>query len=301
MGNAVCKSKVQKHDTNVEVENRGLDLDEHEGNIHMLITGIDYACDSQSWAGPPPSGHGPLDTRFAFDMMVNLSKESGVVDQGGSVKTMWNEECTKEGICAGIAEVVSKCEEGDFFIFYYTGHGDRLPQDDANEAEEQDNCLCTVDAYGNTDDAAMQLRSQAWLRDDALAAAILDNVQDGVKVLVLADCCHSGSLCDFGPGSRWEQQDVQAISISGCQDTETSAGTGQGGMFSRALSKSIEELCQEEVSFATIYNHIQENYLENKNTGHTQNITISTSGVEADEWKWPLNPDNYMCPFEDEK
>jgi len=298
---ARCWANSLRHETNEQVEDREIDLPAHEGKIHMLITGIDYACDSQSWAGPPPAGHGPLDTKFAWDMMVDLAKLSGVEANGGSVTTMWNEECTKEGICAKIAEVVAQCEDGDYFIFYYTGHGDRLPQDDAGEAEEMDNCLCTVDAYGNTDDPDMQLRSQVWLRDDDLADAILNNVAPGVQVVVLADCCHSGSLCDFGPGSRWEQQDVTAISVSGCQDTETSAGSGKGGMFSRALSKSIEELDGDQISFASLYNYIQQNYLENKNTGHTQNITISTSGVEADEWIWPLTPDKYVCPFEDEK
>ena len=32
-----------------------------------------YSCDHQSWAGPPPRGHGPLDTSYAFNMMVDLA------------------------------------------------------------------------------------------------------------------------------------------------------------------------------------------------------------------------------------
>lgn len=303
----ICSGKpCKRNETDVPLDNRELDdVIEHDGEVYMLISGIDYACDNQSWAGPPPAGHGPLDTKFAWNMMVELAKQCNVPEE--NIKLMWNEQCTKDGICDGIAEVASKCAEGDTFIFYYTGHGDCLPQDDAEEAEAMDNCLCTVGPNGCTDNVQMRgpgSREEVWLRDDDLAAAIVNNIEDGVKVVVIADCCHSGSLCDFGPGSVWDEHEVQAISMSGCADTETSAGTGHGGMFSRALSKSIEDMLHDGSSFtvAHIYNHVLENYLENKSTGHTQHITVSNSHCEVDEMQWPLIPaEGYVSPFLDEK
>merc|ERR1719433_2140188 len=132
------------------------------GRVHMVISGIDYSCDKQSWAGPPPHGNGPLDTKYAFEMMKDLAWKSGA-----QYMTLWNEECTKERICQAIAEVAAKCGPNDTFIFYYTGHGDRLPRRDGSQIDGGfDESLCLVDANGNTDDPSMQYRNQVWLRDD---------------------------------------------------------------------------------------------------------------------------------------
>lgn len=299
----VCSSKpCKRNETNMPIAVRELDEVVEPGEVYMLISGIDYACDNQSWAGPPPAGHGPLDTKYAWNMMVDLAKQCNVPEE--NIKLMWNEQCTKDGICEGIAEIASNCNDGDTFIFYYTGH---CAMKQALESEVMENCLCTVGPNGCTDNVGMRgpgSREEVWLRDDDLATAIVENVQDGVKVFVIADICHTGSLCDFGPGSVWDQHDVQAISMSGCSDEETSAGTGQGGMFSRALSKSIEDMLHEGSFFtvAHIYIHVIENYLENKSTGHTQHITVNNSHCEADEMQWPLIPSgDYVSLFLDEK
>merc|ERR1719162_2594362 len=137
------------------------------GNVHVLITGLDYSCDTQSWAGKQP-----LDTKYAFDMMTDLAQKSGVT----SLTQLWNQQCTKENMIGAIQQVGQRCGPGDTFVFYYTGHGDLL-----QGRGEMDSCLCTVDAYGNADDAAMRLREQVWLRDDAIAEAIQQSVRPGAK------------------------------------------------------------------------------------------------------------------------
>lgn len=247
-----------------------------EGEVHVLICGLDYSCDRQSWAG-----QNPLDTKFAFDMMVGLCQACEVT----TLKTLWNQQCTKEGILAAIEEVGSACGENDYFIFYYTGHGDQLPNIEGNE-ELMDQCFCTVDQYGNTDDPTMQYRNQVWLRDDDFARTLMDAVHDGCHVLVLVDACHSGTICDFHSGAWTQEGQTKAISISGCSDHQTSAGTGRGGHFSRSLVNSVMELQDEHedeaYSVGTFYDKVLENYDESKNPGHTQNIEIHGSGLRPD-------------------
>jgi len=263
-----------------------------EGKVHMLITGIDYACDSQSWAGPPPHGHGPLDTKYAFEMMKDLAWKSGA-----DYMTLWNEQCTTEGIVEAIREVGSKCQPNDTFIFYYTGHGDQLPDSDGQERMDQ--CLCLVDANGNTDDPTMTYRQQVWMRDDLLAKAITNSTDARVKVMVLVDACHSGTICDFTEDSTWAHRRQRAISISGCEDSQTSAGTGKGGMFTRALTKAVQDLAStpSAVKTSSIYNLTLQHYNQDKKPGHTQNIAIHGCAIHPQEMVWPLHPKKvYVSP-----
>jgi len=263
-----------------------------EGKVHMLITGIDYSCDSQSWAGPPPNGHGPLDTKFAFEMMKDLAWKSGA-----DYMTLWNEQCTTEHIVEAIGEVGAKCKPNDTFIFYYTGHGDQLP--DPTGQERMDQCLCLVDASGNTDDPTMTYRQQVWMRDDVLAKAITDSTDARVKVIVLVDACHSGTICDFTEDSAWAHRRQRAVSISGCEDSETSAGTGKGGMFTRALTKAVQDLASSSsaVKLSSIYNLTRQHYSQDKRPGHTQNIAVHGCAIRPTEMIWPLHPKKaYVAP-----
>jgi hypothetical protein len=230
-----------------------------------------------------------LDTKYAFEMMKDLAWKSGA-----QYLTLWNEECTKERISQAIAEVASKCEPNDTFIFYYTGHGDRLPRRDHHDGGF-DECLCLVDANGNTDDPSMQYRQQTWLRDDDMIVPIIQHTSPMVKVLVIVDACHSGTICDFTQESEWAARRQRAISITGCEDLETSAGTGKGGMFTIALTKAIQDL-QGWHSFnvSTVYNRTLEHYQAGKNAGHTQSIAIHGCSVLPNEMAWPLQPKGLM-------
>lgn len=257
-----------------------------EGEVHIIIAGIDYSCD-RTWAG-----QNPLDTRFAFDIYVDLAQRC----ECATIKTLWNQECTKEGFIAAIEEVGENVGEGDYFIFYYTGHGDRLVDDDGDEASGRDSALCLLGADGNTEP-----RNEVWLRDDDFAEAIMDNVTSDAKIIALMDCCHSGTVMDFGH-PRWAQEGFKAISITGCEDDQTSAGTGKGGMFSRALSRAIQDLQEDEdvdegYMTSALYNKTLQCYQERKLASHTQSITIHGVGVYPQEMVWPLQPEEpYISP-----
>lgn len=268
------------------------------GEVYVLICGIDYSCDRVSWAGPPPAGHGPLDTKYAFDDMQQLV---GQCENVVHTTTLWNEQCTAEGILAKIREIGSMVGEDDYFVFYYTGHGDQLMDDDGETGKDQ--CLCTVDATGATDGPQPneQIRAQIWLRDDDFAQAFIESVgESGGNLLVLVDACHSSTICDFQENPRWAESDLKAVSMSGCQDNETSAGTGMGGMFSRSLMQAIQDLNdegEEGFSVQEIYNKTLEHYQENKNFGHTQHIAIASNTVNYNDFAFPLNPGpGYVAP-----
>jgi hypothetical protein len=274
----------KKFDSSPNEEIETADAGDLEGEVHIIIAGIDYSCD-RTWAG-----QNPLDTRHAFDIYVDLARRC----ECATIKTLWNEQCTKQGFLDAIEEVGQEVGDNDYFIFYYTGHGDRLVDDDGDEASGRDSALCLLGDDGNTEP-----RNEVWLRDDDFAEAIMNNVTSEAKIIALMDCCHSGTVMDFGH-PRWAREGFKACSITGCEDSQTSAGTGKGGMFSRALSRAIQELQEtddEGYMTSTLYNTVLQKYQEYKMSGHTQSITIHGVGVFPQELVWPLQPEEqYTSP-----
>jgi len=265
------------------------------GRVFVLATGIDYSCDKVSWAGKAP-----LDTKYAHDMFIDLAHRSGA-----QVFAMWNEEMTRENLRANIMQVGQMCGPDDTFVFYYTGHGDQLPNDNpAAEGEANDQCLCLLDANGSTDGPQpdTNVRNQIWMRDDEFAHTVLDAVRGDSKILIVLDCCHSETMCDMTPNSPWNSRKQPSISICGCKDKQTSAGTGHGGQFSRALVTAIQDLNQEgktAYNVSAVYNKIQKEYLAHKQAGHTQNISMHGVVKAPNQVAWPLIPQgHYVAPLQ---
>jgi len=294
LNRCINKPAIFKGKKSQPVEETDFQCGAFKGKIHMVICGVDYSCDNVSWAGPPPNGHGPLDTKYAWEFMIELAKQSGAA----TIKTLFNEQCTLEGVKEAIREVGANCGEGDYFIFYYTGHGDLLYPEDSDQ-EDKDNAFCLLGENGCTDTkpASNVVRAEIWYRDNDFADDMLDAVGDDVMLLVLADCCHSGTICDFHDDSKWSDRHIRACSISGCQDQEVSSGTGKGGMFTRSITRAIETLMAqtapgEHFPISEVYNEILHCYKTDPQlcNDQLQHITIDSITSKPSGMIWPLLP-----------
>ena len=67
---------------------------------------------------------------------------------------------------------------GDFFFLTYSGHGGQVPDVTGEEADKQDETWCLYDGQ---------------LIDDELYLE-LSRFAAGVRILVLSDSCHSGTV-----------------------------------------------------------------------------------------------------------
>jgi len=136
------------------------------------------------------------------------------------------QEATKSAFLSAMAELQEKAEAGDLVFISFSGHGGSImDRDDGEELDGRDETWCFYDGQ---------------IVDDKILA-LLKKFKPDVRVLIVSDSCHSGTVIKY---NNWlkkhslpkenklsfkkEKEDVQAcvLLLSSCQDDEYSiAGT----------------------------------------------------------------------------
>jgi len=97
------------------------------------------------------------------------------------IDRLLNQDATTDRMRRRIRRLVEESKPGDVVVLHYSGHGSSVPDQDGDEEDMLDECLCPHDVSWNdaiTDD---------WLRQQ------FDRLPEGVNCTVIMDCCHSGS------------------------------------------------------------------------------------------------------------
>lgn len=110
--------------------------------------------------------------------------------RGFSVSKLLDEQATKAGMIAGFRRVIGQAASDDVVVITYSGHGTYQYDTDGEEADGLDEALCPHDirAIG------------AALIDDEIHA-IFKARQDGVRLVLISDSCHSGTVNRAPPDS----------------------------------------------------------------------------------------------------
>jgi hypothetical protein len=181
--------------------------------------------------------------------------------RGFATKVLLTEECTAEAVTSSIREASRLLKSGDMFLLTYSGHGGQVP--DTNNDEKDS---------GRQDETWVLWDRQ--LIDDELWD-LWKGFKRGVRILVLSDSCHSGTVTRVmpafpatGPMPRirmlpprqaakvyrrnatlydeiqrsvpaGEQARVNAtvLLISGCQDNQYSLDGDRNGLFTETMKK----------------------------------------------------------------
>lgn len=94
------------------------------------------------------------------------------------VQRLLTRRATRSAVLGGIARAASALRSGDIFLLTYSGHGGQVPDRKHDEPDAQDETWCLYNGE---------------LIDDEIHQA-LGRFKPGVRVLVLSDSCHSGTV-----------------------------------------------------------------------------------------------------------
>ncbi|RZT93709.1 caspase family protein [Rivibacter subsaxonicus] len=123
---------------------------------------------------------GPLQAcEFDANDMAALAAERGM-----SSSVLLTKKATRSAVLDAIRAAAKQLHGGDFFFLSYSGHGGQVPDVSGEERDDKlDETWCLYDGQ---------------LIDDELYLELASFIT-GVKVLVLSDSCHSGSVVRAGP------------------------------------------------------------------------------------------------------
>ena len=95
----------------------------------------------------------------------------------------------------------------EFLTVYYTGHGSRVKDTSGDESDGYDEVMIFDDTY---------------VLDDTLSGMIRSYVNGRAKIILLNDCCHSGTIWDIPTnGSEIQYFPPNIICLSAADDNET--------------------------------------------------------------------------------
>lgn len=287
MGNCSCFSFLGNNATYTTLP---AEVSEKAGAVHMLVVTLDYNKDPNYKLTCSTDG----------ENVVRVARASGVALQ--NIVRLQDENATVNAVEAAIKQMGSKCKNGDLFFFYFAGHGVNVKDYSGDEQDGLDECFVFVDNQGKIDqsihskDANGHVKYKAMMTDDVFAKLVTDSVKPGTKVVIMSDCCHSGTIGDLKK-PIWNGR--EALTLSGCRDNQTSGDTGKGGIFTHSLCIALEKL---QKSQRTNYS-IQELYDETVRVDDSvykskQDIQMQcVPGCNPRTIRWPLIPEfDYEAP-----
>jgi len=181
-----------------------------------------------------------------------------------------------------VAQIGHRCKPEDFFVFFYAGHGENVP--DAPPMDEDDG---TDEAFV-TPGPNQEIAESMWLIDDDFVALIEKHLNPNTKVLCITDCCHSGTIVDID-SHEWTMGH-KIIAIAAAQDNEESADTGHGGILTISIQKSCSDLAvsrgtDKEYSVKSVYDRTVRHA---KSISTDQALNVQHNNLDPSVTAWPL-------------
>jgi Caspase domain len=182
-----------------------------------LLIGIDHYA--------PPAGYTPSTSAGRLDykdldgcrndvMAIHSIITSKFGFDQKNVDTLLNDSATRDGILNAMNQLLAKSNKGDIAFIYYAGHGSEVKNSLSFEADKKDQTIVPGNAWqeGVRD-----------IRDKELSKVFNDFIDKNIKLTVIFDCCHSGSISRgpndhpgklrFMPMANWDSKDPSKYEI----------------------------------------------------------------------------------------
>lgn len=244
--------------------------DIEDGNVKVLIVALNY----DYVPGAELTCHQDAHTMVRIADRANVYDITLNTDRRGIGGLNFP---TRSVVLSHIALVGRRCKAGDWFVWFWAGHGVNVPDKKGDEATGFDQAFVTPDVRG-------KLTEKSVLVDDEFAHALETFVPEGVKILCICDCCHSGTICDID-SYRYTHEIYQ---ISASQDNEEAEDIG-GGVLTKAMKKAVRKLSLQypyrDFTIQDVFN-LSKKYA-NRLTKE-QELSFQWSGTDPDLVTWPL-------------
>ncbi len=105
--------------------------------------------------------------------------------RGFILKRLTDKQATGKAMRSAIRNTIAGAKTGDLIVVQYSGHGSYVPDEDGDEPDGADECICPYD-----------ITSRGPITDDELFDLYTAR-KPGVKLLMISDSCHSGTVARF--------------------------------------------------------------------------------------------------------
>ncbi|RKG70358.1 caspase family protein [Corallococcus sp. CA054B] len=126
--------------------------------------------------------------------MVSIANAQGF----SRVRPFLTKDATRAKVLAELGEAASVLQAGDLLLFTYSGHGGQLPDMNGDEDDGLDETWCLYDGE---------------LVDDEIYQA-MGKLKAGVRVFMLSDSCHSGSVSSVAYAALRSSGSLQLLADS---------------------------------------------------------------------------------------
>ena len=116
------------------------------------------------------------------------------------IKEHYDLDATREAILNGLDWLIGNAEAGDVLVWFYSGHGTRLPNPQDPSGEDKVLVVFSPEwetLFAGKSDAAVLFLRKNWklqfIRDKEIKTH-LDALADGVNLTLVMDCCYSGDV-----------------------------------------------------------------------------------------------------------
>jgi hypothetical protein len=118
--------------------------------------------------------------------------------KGFSATTLLSADATVDAVTSAVSDAAAELQEGDVLLLSYSGHGGQVPDLTGEEAEDRmDETWCLFDRQ---------------FLDDELYA-LWQKFQPGVRIILLSDSCHSGTVLRLAPKESGPAETESGVKI----------------------------------------------------------------------------------------
>ncbi len=140
-------------------------------SLHIGLNAVSAAAYA-GWDGPLAA------CEFDANDMAAIAQSRGM-----NSSLLLTRQATRARVLAGLRRAAKALKTGDLFFLSYSGHGGQVPDVSGDEADKQDETWCLFDGQLVDDELYFELGQFAV----------------GVRILVLSDSCHSGTVTRAAP------------------------------------------------------------------------------------------------------